>query len=245
MNFKNFIFGLVISSFSAFSVCAQDKDVKFKYLENLVVNNDSTYRTIVYKNEEEGIEDMLKLVKTSKLEEAWIFLPNWNLWYEIGKTSRNYFKEGTYFSTISIDGEFRDKLIRENDNLVYYHFHPEFNSEDIYKKIFGQNIIIQGAILSHGDLIEAITSTRDFYKYHPNGKTKFSTVSGEGIIDFYMTEEGLKANKDRKKRAISLYTSFKFGWKKSFEKDDMEIGNRIKDILDSMSDDHIILRLRE
>jgi len=97
-----------------------------RYLDDLVVNNSNSYRTVIKESEEEGIQEILRLVKSSPLEEAWIYLPKKSEWIEIGKNAKKEEKNGEQYRTkAELDGECLKSLMRHQDSLVVYHFHPE------------------------------------------------------------------------------------------------------------------------
>jgi hypothetical protein len=51
---------------------------------NLTVNTDKSIMTLISKDELEGVRDMVQLIFTSRLEEAWIYLPEKKMWIEYG-----------------------------------------------------------------------------------------------------------------------------------------------------------------
>ena len=54
----------------------QPESIPIKHVDDLVVNTSRSYRTAMYGNEKDGIDDIRKLVLRSPLEEAWCYLPN-------------------------------------------------------------------------------------------------------------------------------------------------------------------------
>jgi hypothetical protein len=160
-------------------------------LENLIVNTSDDRRYEVQKSEEEGIQDIRKLVKSSDLEESWIYLPEKELWVETGineKRVESDHLEGIY---VFLDIDLCRKLTKENDNLIFYHFHP-YEIELLYEKEeeFKPFLIARNSIPSSGDLSHMAMVSLVFNRVNPDGKINFKVCSSEGIAEYSLTERG-------------------------------------------------------
>lgn len=240
MDFKSGLAGLILSGLSLLPTEAQ----KIKYLDKLVVNNDSTTRVISYRTEEQGIEDMKEFVKTSKIEEAWFYDPKLNLWYEVGKFSYEMKKEnGDYTLATILDKNYLDYLIETHDEGIIYHFHPEFVTEEAKTNFSDFNLKIQSSIPSEMDLFFTLRYLTKFYHLHPKGNLKSSVVYG-GIIDMEFTEKGKGAYKVWTNQGASVIARGKSGWRKDLSGNG-DYKNKIKEIVESMSDENLSVKLRE
>lgn len=88
------------------------------YSDSLVINiNDGIYH-VTNKNEEQGIEDIRKI--NNGYEDAWLYLPEKQIWYEIGIHSDS--------ESVKPFNSLIEKALEENSNvkeLIFYHNHPE------------------------------------------------------------------------------------------------------------------------
>ena len=118
---------LVLFGYAGFKKAPKDWDYFFNpppklvQTEKLAVNFFPKIRTIVKKNEEQGIKDLQQLVMDSESEEAFAYLPKKELWVEIG-VANSVSKEGA----VSIDKVYVDmlavySLMKQNKHLVLYH----------------------------------------------------------------------------------------------------------------------------
>lgn len=183
-------------------------NVPVEYSSRLVVNKINSKRYIVNKGEKEGIKDIGYLVKTSKYEESWAYLPTKKQWVEVGLDECVRLQESSkpFFSYLSIDTLFDmiglntglesaketstglmldtknlENLMKENNNLVLYHFHPK-DEVCIYPAAH--------AMPSPQDLISMIGQTNKYLKYQPKGSITFKVCSPSGIVEYCLTEKG-------------------------------------------------------
>ncbi|ODS33139.1 MAG: hypothetical protein SCARUB_01763 [Candidatus Scalindua rubra] len=191
------------------SIASEKENHKEKYvvINNLVVNNKNKFRTIIYKNEEEGILEMRKLINTSEIEESWTFLPHQEKWIEIGINEESERKiNGNYITKTGLDVQLLDELIIGNKDMVVYHFHPShslhledeikernekgltMNDQEIEKEKI--KFLIKSAYPSKSDLMNMIGNSIEFFEKNPNGNITFKIGSYYGITEYYLTEEG-------------------------------------------------------
>ncbi len=190
-----------------FALEAQHKKIEYVVVDDLVVNNENNYRTVVLKNEETGILEIRKLVNTSPIEECWTYLPSKEKWIEIGKGEElEQEVDGQYFTKIKLDALLIEKLMAENDNLIVYHFHPSqssflnnkiekrkdacrpMNKEEIEEERTG--FLVKRAYPSDADVMCMIGNSMDFYEKQPVGNITFKIGSHYGVTEYSLTDEG-------------------------------------------------------
>ncbi|MBW2982069.1 hypothetical protein KY343_04265 [Candidatus Woesearchaeota archaeon] len=170
-------------------------------LENLVVNISDDKKYEVQKNEEEGIQDIRKLIKTSDLEEGWVYLPEKELWFETRIKQRIEESNGLMHRRLKSDIGLCTKLMKENNTLISYHFHlgryeeelREYEnrlSNPLLKEGFKASVIAMKTIPSSKDLYFMIMLSLVCNKENPNGKISSKVCSPEGIVEYSLTEEG-------------------------------------------------------
>lgn len=178
---------------------------------NLVVNTSTAYRTVTEKNELEGIIDIRELFnKTLQEEEEWLYLPDKEKWLEIGKgeyIEKN--KDGQITSMgVKSDQRFLKSLMKENNNLVVSHYHPDFVSHNLKevmriieqkgkKPLLEQDVLlykikggIWSSIPSSSDINHMIQTSAKFYILNPFGEIKFKLFSKYGVAEYFLNEKG-------------------------------------------------------
>ena len=142
------------------------------YSENLCINTNEKKYYAAKKNEEEGIKDIHKINnEKNAYEEAWIYLPEKEEWYEIGINSDAISVQPFYFRIKNILEENKDI-----SKIVFYHNHPgnediDFPSiSDIHQSMKYNKILpdykITNKIIAKQDVIE--------YSLNSAGKEKFA-----------------------------------------------------------------------
>ncbi len=197
--------GLCHDSFAADNTTQKEE---YKVIDKLVVNNKNNFKTVIYKNEDDGASEMRELVESSRIEESWAYLPHLEKWVEVGYNEESEKKiEKSYITKAKLDLQLLDMLMDENDNMILYHFHPpsyrllDVEIEERKKEglSFGENeiekvrtgILIKSAYPSRSDLLSMIGNSTEFYERNPEGKITFKICSHYGITEYYLTDEGL------------------------------------------------------
>ena len=88
------------------------------YSENLCINLNDAIFQVTKKNEEQGIKDLMKICNEG-YEEAWLYLPEKQIWYETGIYSDSNSVKPCELRT--------KKALEENKDaseLIFYHNHP-------------------------------------------------------------------------------------------------------------------------
>ena len=106
-----------------------ETDYKFYFeeeRESLEINLLNNSRYVVHKNENKGKNDMIELLNYAIYEESWAYLPEKELWIELGNNETlNYnFEENIFESGLSNDMYYLNYLLSTNQKLVLYHIHP-------------------------------------------------------------------------------------------------------------------------
>lgn len=172
---------------------------------NLYVNERILLRTYANKTEQEGVRDIIKLVYTSKHEEAWAYLPEKEKWIELGFSSKINYYDG-FLILLSLNEATVSRLVKENNNMIIYHFHPTnidltidyMQSKNIVPNFSNLekivNLYLRGpeiaAIPSYPDMAQMFKKSRDFYKTNPEGEMIHKIVSSYGVTSYYLTEQG-------------------------------------------------------
>ncbi len=201
-----FIFGLYHASIAADNITQNEE---YKVIDKLIVNSKNNYKTVIYKNEDEGVSEMRELVESSQTEESWAYLPRKEEWIEVGYNEESEKKEkDSYITKTKLDVQLLDTLMDENDNMILYHFHPPsyhlledeirnrekeeltMSEKEIEKVRTG--ILIKSTYPSRSDLMNMIGNSTEFYERNPEGKISFKICSHYGVTEYHMTDEGLK-----------------------------------------------------
>jgi len=195
--------------------CPEQKPLQYK--EKLIVNTNDKIRTIIFKNEEEGTKDIKELVGTSEIEEAWAYLPPSQKWIEIGieGTTKTQFRYDNNLKKITkgyintkIDSANLEKILKEYDDLIIFHFHPEsfsseaitvlkeaYQKEELTNETYIQQMLLYeflNCIPSIDDITTMIITSRAFYLLHPHGNTRHKVISKIGIAEYKLTSKGIK-----------------------------------------------------
>ena len=140
---------------------------------NLLLNRDDKVYFVTNKNEEEGIKDIKKIINNSNYEEAWLYLPEKQIWYETG----------FYSDSISVCTNYSivNKILEKNKDikeLVFYHNHP-------WSPKYSLNQI---KYPSTTDVVETLGRTLDYSNYNIKGKV----CSKGGVCEYSLTEKARK-----------------------------------------------------
>ncbi len=148
------------------------------YSDTLKINlNDGIYY-ITKKDEKSGIEDIRKI--NNNYEEAWLFLPEKQIWYETGIYSDS---NSTFPFPLRIGDALKEN--QEIKELIFYHNHPgeSYNKPSIndMRHLFGQNF--------------------DYLGYKITGKI----VADKGVVEYSLNSKGKELLEKAKKNPIDLY----------------------------------------
>ncbi len=148
------------------------------YSENLLINLNDGICYLTNKNEEQGIEDIRKI--NNGCEEAWLYLPKKQTWYEIGIFSDS--------NSVKPLKPLIKKILKENPDakeLIFYHNHPGegYNRPSTH------------------DLELFIEQNFDYLEYKITGKI----VADRGIVEYSLNSNKEKLLKQAKKNPIDIY----------------------------------------
>ncbi len=185
-----------------------NKEEGYNVINELVVNNKNEYKTVIYKNENEGISEMRKLIESSQIEESWAYLPHQEKWIEIGYNEEPEKKiNENYITKAKLDIQFLDGLMNENNNMILYHFHTSYclslgekikereerdlpmSDNEIEKERI--RLLIKSAYPSRSDLLNMIGNSTEFFERNSDGNITFKVCSHYGITEYCLTDEGM------------------------------------------------------
>lgn len=182
--------------------------------ENLLLNDNDSIAFVTYKDREEGIKDIRKLLAESPYEEAWIYLPEHKIWYETGINS-NFEKDslGHIISSVQVDYKSIKKFLKKYDvkEIEFWHYHPPL--ELMYKKA-KEIKPIELKLFSKKDALETRKKLRETFSNFDNSSTSISDIksmvwrelnknlggkyeltskvaSGPGIMGYFLSDNGI------------------------------------------------------
>ena len=152
--------------------------------DNLLLNRDNQIYFATNKNEEQGINNIKRIIDNSKYEELWLYLPEKQKWYEIGINS--YIdEEGSKVENTKND----IKKILEKEKikeLIFYHNHNYFPHP------------------STNDIASMMQNTLYFSNY----KIKEKICSKYGITEYFLTEKAIKEFKSKDSINFEDYSTY-------------------------------------
>jgi len=141
--------------------------------ENFEINLKDNEQHVVKKNKEEGLKEIFQLNKIQKYEEAWLYIPFYEQWHEIGIESE--------YHTVSFDLPRIRNILDEHKNECGYFFMKK--AKEIC--FVHNHPLTCKSGLSHGDLISLIATTQMFQDYDVRG----IAVTNKGAIEYYLNPE--------------------------------------------------------
>src|SRR3989338_4850026 len=155
-------------------------------LESLIVNPDPKVRTIIMKDEEEGIRDLRRLARQELLEEVWAYLPAKKLWVEVGLKGSEM--------EVQVDIPYLNLLMIHHEKITLYHTHPPRgipSCRPLPARCREREADeIEAATPSRLDLRLLISLSERFYAWHPAGGMIHKIASVQGITAYAFTEGG-------------------------------------------------------
>lgn len=186
------IFGIGSLGFSSYgqdTISSQNKI----YSEKFHVNLNDTLQYIIKRDKWSGLREIFQLNKTQNYEEAWLYLPIKEEWYEIGIESEGTLVKQDLQKVEKILNEYKNECVCSflRKDIYFIHNHPPSNCA-------------QG--LSRGDLVALAQHSILFDKHDVQG----IVVEGKGMIEYSLNprtkEEFFKKNKkDLKIRKIEKF----------------------------------------
>ena len=210
------IFSLAGCTTNRFNLDELNDDRNIRYSRSLEVNTENIDRVMTRKDEERGVIDLMELADNSVLEDSWVYLPQHNLWIEIGKEenlkvleNREKNMPSPYLNGHYQDLEYLDRIVKKNNEAHIYHIHPggkEFVYTVMQKeekrgiKFLPNKENYQSRFLELCKNYNFSPSIQDFYSmvstslhsFEVNDKCKviFRVVSMNGIVEYKLTDEG-------------------------------------------------------
>ena len=192
-----------------------------RVVESLRVNASNSDRNVAHdKCEDEGIREITDLLRQSSIEEMWAFLPRGQpsgscQWHEVGRDEQS----GSDQANVDVDWEYLEALMKENQAVYLYHFHPlaffdyakaspsRRGDESIRRQIIYD---LKFSMPSPADIHFMMEITFRFYQRQPpGGDIRNRVVTPYGIVDYALTEAGrVKYESDKDARTQGLYIKY-------------------------------------
>lgn len=196
-----------------------------RVVDQLVVNSDNQERLVtLYSGEAEGITRIRELMRSSPVEELWVFLAEsgsgeGGRWVEIGGTIRSE----SELSSVGVDWAYLGKLIERYSDINVYHFHPlsyfercgsgqGCNDSGVpmsVKNVSADGLInnLKFAMPSPGDVHFMMESSWRFERAHPGaGSMRHRLISPYGLVEYGLTTTGkTRYAENRSTRMEGLY----------------------------------------
>ncbi|MFA6088515.1 MAG: hypothetical protein WC755_01500 [Candidatus Woesearchaeota archaeon] len=154
-------------------VSLSEKEIE-KETKILQLNDKDYVMQITHKTEEEGVKDIRQLNKKTPFEELWLFLPEKNIWYEVGV--RRQVNIGS--SGINDPGYYiYEGIIRKNPDVtkcVFYHNHPSYLN-------IVNNFSIDKILSDKNTPEEKINSLRKFSSYHYRFHSEYHSITPSSL----------------------------------------------------------------
>lgn len=196
-------------------------DRPIRVVERLGVNTSNSQRYIAYRKcENDGVREILELLKQSQTEEMWAFLPQDQAssscqWHEVGRNERT----GTDEAYVDIDWAYLETLMAGSRAVHLYHFHPlsffeyaRSSPSDRGDKSHRQAIVadLKFSMPSPADIYFMMEITSRFHQRHPEGgDIRNRVVTPYGVVDYALTDSGLfKYESDKDARTQGLYIKY-------------------------------------
>jgi hypothetical protein len=187
-----------------------------KETASLIVNLDTSFRTVTHKSEADGLQDIVKLISESEYEEEWLYLPDMKTWYEIGRNETSV-RHGTHIEgSLISDPSGLEDILGKQKTFTFYHFHPidkegtynfvhelwlnqgsrlgEKNREPFYSKM-AYLFAVHGGVPSPGDIRKMSRLKIANYK-KSKIDVRFKVVSVLGTFEYSLTKKGLEKFKN-------------------------------------------------
>lgn len=210
---------------------------RLKTIDRLVVNTSDDYFNIVHASEEEGIKQLEDLARSASVEEAWIYVPEEQIWYEAGykqKTSEtdDFLRSHGYGAGAKFNLEILADTLVRSESPVLYHIHPS--------RIAPDNPGL--GIPSPHDFRHTLNIALALKSSDIKKTARHKVVSEYGVCEYSLTAEGFEHFKALgKDKMIETLMSKHFSignrlWSKSNESDVSKI---IMELSKLLSDDYV------
>ncbi|MBI2102224.1 hypothetical protein HYT55_00150 [Candidatus Woesearchaeota archaeon] len=157
-----------------------------KEAQRLTVNSDEKQFFRVRHSEKEGISEISHLVATEEFEEAWIYIPKEDEWWEIGQAS---WKDSVGVYT-ALNYSLLELLAGVSDEVIHYHIHPEKTLRKLSTPPLLPGTpppaltLTEWALPSDIDLYSSLVQSCDVASHFPGKKIRFKVASPAGIVEY-------------------------------------------------------------
>ncbi len=196
-------------------------DRPIHFVDRLGVNTSNSERFVSFgKCEREGVREISILLKHSRAEEMWAYLPRGQpsgscQWHEVGRNEQS----GADEAYVEVDWAYLQMLMAGNSAVHLYHFHPlaffdyaRSSPSDKGGKSSDHEILtdLRFSMPSPADIHFMMEITSRFHRRHPRGgDIRNRVVTPYGIVDYALTEAGrVKYESDKDARTQGLYIKY-------------------------------------
>lgn len=127
--------------------------------------------------EEEGIDHIQRLLATSAMEEQWAYLPDRQVWIEIGIDEAG--------PQVQTDVDYLRQVLASSARVHLYHFHPARYFEP------GLNATIALALPSPADVESSVKIAKLQQALNPQSEVRNYVVSPYGVVEYGPTPLGI------------------------------------------------------
>jgi hypothetical protein len=146
------------------------------FSSELSTNGQNAIRGVVAMAEAEGIDQIRRLLDTSALEEQWVFLPEPQIWIEIGV--------GEVDDRVEVDVDFLERVLGAFDTVHLYHIHPARYFEP------GGSDTLALALPSPSDVESSVKIAKLQQALSPGSEVRSFVVSPLGVVEYAPTPLG-------------------------------------------------------
>ncbi len=217
-------------------------------VDRLAVNVANLERNVTFgKSEQDGITEIKALLKDSRFEEIWAFVPGDQVtdavWFEIGRD----IEETVDGMAIRVDRPFLRQIMRKHSHIHLYHFHPltyfercppdmgcgdpavPRHANQVSRAGFVANM--RYAMPSPEDIYFMMDVSWEFNRIRgKDGEIRHRVVTPYGVVEYALTAEGqARFDADRNLRTGGLYIALVAG--------NVLLDETISAIVDNVSDE--------
>lgn len=142
----------------------------------LSTNVRNATRVFAVLGEREGLNHIRGLLTTSAVEEQWAYLPDQQVWVEIGTSEAG--------PQVETDAEYLKQLLAFSERVHLYHFHPASYLEP------GVNAALALALPSPTDVVSSFKIAKLQQALNPHSDVRNYVVSPYGVVEYGPTLVG-------------------------------------------------------
>ncbi|HVY52320.1 MAG TPA: hypothetical protein VHA07_12275 [Devosia sp.] len=174
--------------------------VSVRFQQALRIDADDTARDLIGISQAEGVRQIRQLGQSTRVEEAWAYVPQAGFWVEIGIYGRDDLSLGPL---VELDVALLGGLIAAFDRVDIYHLHPD----STFAAAFGVTTLYPSdtpvamlddtgktavglAVPSPSDIETAIDIALLQDELHPSSEVRNHVVTPYGVVQYELTARG-------------------------------------------------------